>query len=112
MKILLTGANGYIGKRLLPVLLEKGHEITCMVRDPRRFELEESLKEKVKIVKADLLDATALDNLPTDIYASYYLVHSMGGSQYFYKSEARSAYHFTAYLNKTLSQQVIYLSGL
>ena len=112
MKILLTGANGYIGKRLLPVLLEKGHEITCMVRDPRRFDLEESLKEKVKIVKADLLNAESLNNLPTDIDAAYYLVHSMGGSQDFYQAEARSAYHFAAYLNKTKAKQVIYLSGL
>jgi uncharacterized protein YbjT (DUF2867 family) len=37
MKILLTGANGYIGTRLLPVLLEQGHDIVCMVRDKRRF---------------------------------------------------------------------------
>ncbi|MFC5271639.1 SDR family oxidoreductase [Adhaeribacter terreus] len=112
MKILLTGANGYIGKRLLPVLLEKGHEITCLVRDPRRFELEESLKEKVKIVKADLLDEASLNQLPTEIDAAYYLVHSMGGSQDFYSAEARSAENFKTYLNRTSANQLIYLSGL
>ena len=112
MKILLTGATGYIGKRLLPVLLENGHEITCLVRDPRRFELEESLKEKVRIVKADLLDEASLKNLPTDIDAAYYLVHSMGGSPDFYSAEAHSAENFTNYLNTTSAQQLIYLSGL
>ncbi|MBK0403901.1 SDR family oxidoreductase [Adhaeribacter sp. BT258] len=112
MKILLTGANGYIGKRLLPVLLENGHEITCLVRDPRRFELEESLKEKVQIVKADLLDEASLQALPTNIDAAYYLVHSMGGSSDFYSAEARSATNFRTYLDRTSAKQVIYLSGL
>ena len=113
MKILLTGANGYIGKRLLPILLEKGHEVVCMVRDPRRFELEESLKEKVQVVKADLLNEASLDNLPLDIDAAYYLVHSMGsGGKNFYQAEARSAYHFIAYLNRTKAQHLIYLSGI
>src|SRR5690606_21397094 len=112
MKILLTGANGYIGKRLLPLLLEQGHEITCMVRDPRRFELAENLKENVRIVKADLLDEASLKNLPTEIDAAYYLVHSMGGTQDFYSAEARSAENFRKYLNSTSAQQVVYLSGL
>ncbi|KAA9332747.1 SDR family oxidoreductase [Adhaeribacter soli] len=113
MKILLTGANGYIGKRLLPVLLEKGHEVICIVRDPRRFHLEESLQEQVQVIKADLLNETSLANLPTDIDAAYYLVHSMGsGTPDFYQAEARSAANFTAYLNQTNAKQVLYLSGI
>ena len=40
MKILLTGATGYIGKRLLPVLIENGHEVVCCVRDKKRFPSE------------------------------------------------------------------------
>ena len=60
MKILLTGANGYIGTRLLPVLLEQGHEIVCMVRDPRRFALESDFGEKVQIITGDLLNPESL----------------------------------------------------
>ena len=113
MKILLTGANGYIGKRLLPLLLEANHDVICLVRDPRRFELEADLKEKVTLVKADLLDAQTLENLPLDIDSAYYLVHSMGsGKEDFYIAEANSAENFTNYLSKTSASQVIYLSGI
>src|SRR5436189_6412339 len=111
MKILLTGANGYIGKRLLPVLVENGHEIICMVRDPRRFEVPELFREKVQVLKADLLDKDSLKNLPLDIDAAYYLVHSMGsGKGNFEEAEQRSAANFVAYLNTTFAKQVIYLS--
>ena len=59
MKILLTGATGYIGQRLLPPLVEAGHEVICLVRDPRRFALPDTLPEalhaRVTVVKADLL---------------------------------------------------------
>lgn len=45
MKILLTGATGYIGKRLLPALVEKGHQVVCCVRDFNRFNPPEYLKK-------------------------------------------------------------------
>ncbi len=113
MKILLTGANGYIGKRLLPVLVNQGHEIVCLVRDPRRFEPEAKLAERVTIIKADLLDLSSLNNLHSDIDAAFYLVHSMGSAaQDFYEAEAESARNFTSYLNSTKARQVIYLSGI
>lgn len=113
MKILLTGANGYIGRRLLPLLLEQNHEVVCLVRDPRRFELEAGLREKVTLIKADLLNAPSLENLPSDIEAAYYLVHSMGSAGAdFYAAEARSAENFRQYLNRTTARQVIYLSGI
>ena len=113
MRILLTGANGYIGKRLLPLLVEQSHEVVCLVRDPRRFGLPATLKEKVQVVKADLLDPDSLNNLPKDIDVAYYLVHSMGGSGLnFSELEATSARNFTAYLDTTTARQVIYLSGI
>jgi uncharacterized protein YbjT (DUF2867 family) len=113
MKILLTGANGYIGRRLLPALLEKGHEVICLVRDPRRFSLAEGLKEKVTIRQADLLNVESLKNLPLDLDAAFYLVHSMGsGKRDFYSAEAESARNFTAYLNRTSCGQLVYVSGI
>ncbi|MBC5992510.1 SDR family oxidoreductase [Pontibacter cellulosilyticus] len=113
MRILLTGANGYIGKRLIPLLVEQKHEVLCMVRDPRRFDLAATLKEKVQVVKGDLLIPELLTQLPTDIDAAYYLVHSMGGSgQNFAELEMRAAKNFVAYLDTTSAQQVVYLSGI
>ncbi|WP_439879806.1 SDR family oxidoreductase [Pontibacter sp. MBLB2868] len=113
MKILLTGANGYIGKRLLPLLVEQGHEVTCLVRDPRRFGLPATLKEKVQVEKGDLLDLNSLKNLPPDIDTAYYLVHSMGGDgKDFSKMEDQAARNFTVSLNTTSAKQIIYLSGI
>ncbi|WP_299988591.1 SDR family oxidoreductase [uncultured Pontibacter sp.] len=113
MKILLTGANGYIGKRLLPVLIEAQHEVVCLVRDPRRFEVADSLKEKVQVAKGDLLQPESLQDLPRDIDAAYYLVHSMGsGSADFEEAERASATNFIQYLNSTSARQLIYLSGI
>ncbi|UOG76499.1 SDR family oxidoreductase [Hymenobacter tibetensis] len=113
MKILLTGANGYIGQRLLPLLVEAGHDVLCLVRDPRRFELPERLLSRVQIVQGDLLKPESLQDLPTDIDAAYYLVHSMSGNdKNFFQSEQRSAEHFGQYLDTTTARQVIYLSGI
>ncbi|WP_299701794.1 SDR family oxidoreductase [uncultured Pontibacter sp.] len=113
MKILLTGANGYIGKRLLPVLIEAQHEVVCLVRDPRRFEVPDSLQGKIQVVKGDLLNPETLEHLPRDIEAAYYLVHSMGsGSADFESAEKKSAANFVSYLNTTSAKQLIYLSGI
>ncbi len=80
MKILLTGATGYIGKRLLPHLLEAGHTVVCLVRDPRRVQGKYSENENVTLIKADLLDEKSLEKIPVDIDIAYYFVHSMGAS--------------------------------
>lgn len=113
MKILLTGANGYIGQRLLPLLVEAGHEVVCLVRDPRRFELPERLRTRVTVAQGDLLKPDSLRDLPADIDAAYYLVHSMSGNdKNFFHSEQQSARHFGQYLDTTTARQVTYLSGI
>ncbi|WP_201978411.1 SDR family oxidoreductase [Hymenobacter rubidus] len=117
MKILLTGATGYIGQRLLPLLAGAGHEVVCLVRDPRRFSLPETLPEalvaRISVVQGDLLRPETLAEAPTDIDAAYYLVHSMsGGNDNFFQQEQQSARNFTAYLDTTAARQVIYLSGI
>ena len=112
MKILLTGATGYIGKRLLPVLVEAGHEVTCCVRDLSRFEPPESLKQKISIIKLDLLDEASLSNIPKDIDGAYYLVHSMSASSDYKLLEQQSAVNFRNALAITNAQHVIYLSGI
>ena len=118
MKILLTGATGYIGQRLLPVLAGAGHELYCLVRDARRFALPDTLPEarraQVRVVEGDLLQPDTLTDLPLDLDAAYYLVHSMSshGSEDFYRLEQASAQHFTTYIDRTTARQVIYLSGI
>ncbi|MDQ2794436.1 MAG: NAD(P)H-binding protein, partial [Bacteroidota bacterium] len=117
MKILLTGATGYIGQRLLPLLAAADHEVVCLVRDPRRFALPDTMPEAlhlhVAVVKADLLRPKTLAGVPTDIDAAYYLVHSMsGGNEDFFQQEQQSAQHFTDFINTTTARQVIYLSGI
>lgn len=113
MKILLTGANGYIGRRLLPILVMQGHEVVCLVRDKRRIELEDKLIKKVQFYEADLLKPDQLQDLPTDIEAAYYLVHSLGSSSStFEQMEKDTSTNFVAAINKTNCQHIIYLSGI
>lgn len=112
MKVLLAGANGYIGTRLIPVLLEKGHTVVCLVRDKRRFHEQSDYSDKVTLLTADLLKEESIEAFPEDIDAAYYLVHSMSQSDDFAALEALSAHHFTKAVDKTSCKQVIYLSGI
>ena len=112
MKILLTGASGYIGKRLLPVLVESGHDVVCCVRDINRFTPPPSLKLKISIIQIDLLDKKSLERIPKDIDGAYYLVHSMSAASDYQLLEQESAYNFRNAINKTNVQHIIYLSGI
>ncbi len=112
MKILLTGATGYIGKRLLPVIVEAGHEIVCCVRDIKRFNPPASMMHKISIIEIDLTNQESLQSIPKDIDAAYYLVHSMSSSKNYKVLEKQSAINFRNVLNHTKAKQVIYLSGI
>ena len=112
MKILLTGATGYIGKRLLPVLSEAGHEVVCCVRDIKRFTPPASLKSGISIIQLDLLDKSTLKNIPQDIDCAFYLVHSMSASSDYELMEQESAVNFRGAMDTTKVRQVIYLSGI
>ncbi|MFK8013264.1 MAG: SDR family oxidoreductase [Marinicellaceae bacterium] len=112
MKILLTGATGYIGKRLLPVLVEAGHHVVCCVREKSRFHPPNSLKEAISVVQVDLLDEESLKNIPSDIDGAYYLVHSMSTSGNYEELEQKSAINFRETVSKTKVKHVLYLSGI
>ena len=112
MKILLTGAAGYIGKRLLPVLIDQGHHVVCGVRDINRFNPPKSLIDKITIIQIDLLDKSSLIKIPIDIDAAFYLVHSMSSSTNYEILERQSAINFTKALHNTNVKHVIYLSGV
>lgn len=113
MKILLTGANGYVGRRLLPELLANGHEVICCIRDKNRLGVDLKTLEKITFWELDFLNEPKFDNLPQDIDVAYYLIHSMTSStEDFDKLEALSAHHFNAYMVRLMVKQVIYLSGI
>ncbi|WP_353565617.1 SDR family oxidoreductase [Haloferula sargassicola] len=114
MRILLTGATGYIGLRLLPALLEAGHHVTVLVRDRRRFPENEFSKAaaRLDVIEGDLLQADSLPDFPPDTEAAFYLLHSMTGGGDFAEKERRIAEHFVSKLDATGCQRVVYLSGL
>lgn len=111
-KILLTGATGYIGKRLLPILVEQGYHVVCCVRDLNRFSPPEALKTNITVIKIDLLDVTTLKNIPKDIEGAYYLVHSMSSSENYETLELECAINFKEALKNTNIKHLIYLSGI
>ena len=113
MKILLTGATGYIGKRLLPVLLTQGHEVVCTVRDKKRFRTDKYHEEKLSVVECNFLEPESLNAIPGDIDIAYYLIHSMAASIGDFETlERQSAENFKTQINQTRARQVVYLSGI
>lgn len=111
-KVLLTGANGYIGKRLLPKLVALDLQVVCCVRDKQRFSFPEVFKDNVELIEVDFSQPETLENIPQDIDAAYYLIHSMSSTINFAKLEQICAENFRQYINKTSVEQVIYLSGI
>jgi len=56
MRVLLTGANGYIGMRLLPLLVKAGHIVICCVRNPKRFYVDQELRKQIEVIKVSFHD--------------------------------------------------------
>lgn len=113
MKILLTGVTGYVGKRLLPVLVRQGHEVICCVREKSRLTIHKNLLLKVQIIEIDFLNEILPNAVPANIDVAYYLIHSMStSSEKFGALESKSAGNFKKYMESTNVKQVIYLSGI
>ncbi|RPI19865.1 MAG: SDR family oxidoreductase [Ignavibacteriae bacterium] len=109
MRILLTGANGYIGKRLLPQLLELGHYVICCVRDKSRFRQIPN----TEIIEVDFLNEIDENKIPEDTDAAYYLIHSMASNVgSFEEMEKHSAENFIKFIKDSGAKQIIYLSGI
>ncbi|MCX2839269.1 SDR family oxidoreductase [Salinimicrobium sp. MT39] len=114
MKILLTGATGYIGKRLLPILLSRGHEVVCCVRDRNRFPTDGIYAhDRISLLEVDFLKPLPSSEIIKDIDAAYYLIHSMSaGTGDFAEMEAASAHNFLKLVEPTSVKQIIYLTGI
>lgn len=112
MKILLTGVTGYIAQRLLPVLLQNGHQVVCCVRDKSRF-YNKYASGNVSVLEADFLQKESLLDIPNDIDVAYYLIHSMSTQTGdFENMEQVCANNFKQRIEETQARQIIYLSGI
>ncbi|TVQ51178.1 MAG: SDR family oxidoreductase [Saprospirales bacterium] len=111
MKIILTGANGYIGQRLIPVLLELGHELFCVVRDPARFRNKHKIPDS-HIIQLDFGKVDKGTYLPKDLDVAFYLIHSMSSGGDFEQKEKQTAENFVQLIENTSCKQIIYLSGI
>lgn len=112
MKILLTGATGYIGQRVLPLLLENGHKVVCCVRNRQRFEQQHSHKN-LSSIEVDFENPKEQASLPADIDVVFYLIHSMGSSiNKFADAESKSAINFLKLVEPTAAKQIIFLTGI
>lgn len=112
MKILLTGATGYVGKRLLPILVENGHEVICCVRDKNRFNPPASLQAGIQVIEVDFLAKETVNKIPSDIQGAYYLMHSMSTTSDYESLELTSAVNFREAVDRTQASHVIYLTGI
>jgi len=90
MKVLVTGATGYIGGRLIPLLLERGIEVRALVRIPSHASAR-PWAEGVELFKGDLLVPESLDGIFNGIDAAYYLVHSLCSGERFAERDRRAA---------------------
>jgi len=108
--ILLTGATGYIGGRLLTALQEAGERIRCIARHPEF--LRHRIGANTEAVHGDLLDPASLGPALAGVHTAYYLVHSMGSPDAFEDADRRAAEHFGSAARAAGVQRIIYLGGL
>ena len=108
-RVLLTGATGYIGGRLLRLLEDRGEPVRCLVRRPEALGDDH---RTVEIVQGDVLDPDTLGPALRDIDTAYYLVHSMGSPGRFEDEDRRAAHNFAATAQAAGIRRIVYLGGL
>jgi uncharacterized protein YbjT (DUF2867 family) len=108
--ILLTGATGYIGGRLLKLLEAEDRPVRCITRRPES--LQGRIASTSEVVEGDVLDADSLQQAMKGVDAAYYLVHSMGAAQGFEETDRQAAERFGAVARAEGVRRIIYLGGL
>ena len=108
--ILVTGATGYVGGRLLPKLVEDGRRVRCLARHPER--LAARVPAGVEVVAGDVLDAASLAPAMRGVDAAYYLIHSMGATGDFVEQDRLAADQFAAAAQAAGVRRILYLGGL
>ena len=107
----MTGATGYIGARLVPRLLDEGHRVRALARDPNKL-AEVPWRESAEVARGDLGELDSLIAAFEGIDVVYYLVHSMGTSKDFGAEETRAVRNVVTAARRTGVRRVVYLSGL
>ncbi len=111
IRCLVTGATGYIGGRLVPALLERGHQVRAMARTPAKLD-DAPWRDQAEVVRGDLTKPDSLTAAFEGTDVIYYLVHSMGTSKDFVAEEKRAAQNVAAAAKAAGVRRVVYLSGL
>ena len=111
MKILVTGATGYIGGRLVPRLLEAGHDVRCLARTPENLALQ-PWRNQVEVVAGDVLDIASVKEAAAGCDAAFYLVHSMSGGKGFEDRDRQAARNFSEASADAGLSRIVYLGGL
>jgi uncharacterized protein YbjT (DUF2867 family) len=111
LRCLVTGATGYIGGRLVPRLLDEGHRVRALARDPEKLAAA-PWRQRAEVARGDLGDVDSLIAAFDGVDVIYYLVHSMGASKDFVAEEASAARNVVTAARRTGVRRVVYLSGL
>lgn len=111
MHCLVTGATGYVGSRLIPALLKRGHRVRALARTPDKLS-DVPWRDRVEIASGDLDDVDSLVAAFSNVDVVYYLVHSMGSSDDFAAEEDRAANHVVEAARRTGVGRLVYLGGL
>jgi uncharacterized protein YbjT (DUF2867 family) len=111
LRVLVTGATGYVGGRLAPRLIEAGHRVRALARNPDKIS-DVPWAADAEVVRGDLTEPDSLDDACRDIDVVYYLVHSMGNPGEFIESERRSAENLAAAARRAGVGRIVYLGGL
>jgi uncharacterized protein YbjT (DUF2867 family) len=108
---LVTGATGYIGGRLVPVLLGQGYRVRCLVRTPGKL-LDQPWSGQVEVVRGDVTDAECVGRAMEGVDVAYYLVHALGTGRSFEETDRGAALVFGAQARACGVARIVYLGGL
>ena len=110
--VLVTGATGYIGGRLVPALLDAGHSVRCLARTPSKLDGVD-WADRIEVVQGSLEEPDAVREAMEGCVAAYFLVHSMGGHDDFADTDRRNAEVFAeAAASTPTMERIVYLGGL